>query len=57
VFDAGPAEHLRQPAACIEHAGLDRAHLGPDDLRDLFDRLVMVLDEVDDFALRGRELG
>jgi hypothetical protein len=57
VFDSGLAEHLRQAAPRIEHAGLDGAGLNSDDLGDLFDRLVMVIDEIDDLALRGRELG
>src|SRR6516165_10484993 len=57
VLDSGLAEHLRQPAARIEHAGLHGAGLDSDDLGDLFDRLVMVIDEIDDLALCGRELG
>src|SRR6267142_15533 len=45
------------PLAGIEHAGLYRIDRYPDDLHDLLDRLAMIIDEVDDFAMGRRQLG
>src|SRR5262249_33368204 len=41
----------------MEHASLDRILRRADDLSHLGDRLFMIVDEIDDLALRRRELG
>src|SRR5664279_1200387 len=57
AVDAGDPEQLGELLAGIEHPGLHRALRDPDDRADLFHRLLMVVDEVDDLAMRRRQLG
>src|SRR5712672_538814 len=51
------AYQLANPLAGVEHTGLYRIDRHPDDLNDLIDRLAMIIDEVDDFAMGWRQLG
>lgn len=41
--------------ARVEHAGLDRSLGDTDDLRDLLDGLAVIIDEVDNLAVLGRQ--
>src|SRR5215470_13578787 len=54
--DALGGHQLADPLAGIEHAGLHSVSRHRDDLGDLLDRLLVIVDEVDDLAMRGREL-
>jgi hypothetical protein len=49
-------EQLCDPLAGIEHAGFHRILRRADDLGDFGDRLFVIVDEVDDLAVRGRQL-
>src|SRR3954454_22845721 len=49
-------EQVSHLAPRVEHAGLDGRGRHPDDLRDFVDRLLVIVDEVDDFAVRRRKL-
>ena len=55
--DAGIHEKIDKLFAGIENSGLHRALRDPDHLSDLFNRLLVVVEEVDDFAMDRRELG
>jgi hypothetical protein len=57
VGDAGIREKIDKLFAGIEHPGLHRALRDPDHLCDLFDRLFVIVEEVDDFTMDRRELG
>ena len=54
TVDAGAPEQVRELLACIEHSGLHRALRDADDRADLFNRLLVIVDEVDDLAVRRR---
>ena len=49
-------EQLCDPLAGIEHAGFHRILRRADDLGDFGDRLFVIVDEVDDLAVRRRQL-
>jgi hypothetical protein len=49
-------EQLCDPLAGIEHAGLHRILRRADDLGDFGDRFFVIVDEVDDLAVRRRQL-
>jgi hypothetical protein len=49
-------KQLRQPLACVEHPRLDCAALGSGDVCDLVYRFLVVVNEVDNFSMRGRQL-
>jgi hypothetical protein len=57
ISSLGRCNEIRQLLARIEHARLDSGLGDPDDLRDLFDRFVVEVDEVDDLAVLGRQPG
>jgi hypothetical protein len=46
-----PLDQFGQLPARVEHARLDGGLGDPDDLGNLLDRLVVIVDEVDDFAV------
>jgi len=52
AVDAGAPEQFGELLAGIEHPGLHRALGDADDRADLFHRLLVVVDEVDDLAMR-----
>src|SRR5262249_1629746 len=52
----GVLEKVGHLAARIEHAGLDRRGGDPDDLCHLLDRLLVVVNEIDDLAVCRGEL-
>src|SRR3984893_12798019 len=49
--DAGLPEQIRHLVAGIEHARLHGRGRNPDDLRHLIHRLLVVVHEIDDFAV------
>jgi hypothetical protein len=49
----GRCNEIRQLLARVEHARLHSRRGDPDDLRDLFDRFAVEVDEVDDLAVSG----
>src|ERR1700733_15825027 len=51
---AGHLEQVGELLAGIEHPGLHRALGNPDDLAGFLHRFLMIIDEVDDLAVRGR---
>jgi hypothetical protein len=57
AVDAGALEQIGELLAGIEHPGLHRALRNADDRAGLFHRLLVVIDEVDDLAMRRRQLG
>src|SRR6516165_1032355 len=54
---SGVLEKIRHLAARIEHAGLYGCSGNADDLCDFLDRLLVVVDEIDDFAVRRGKPG
>src|SRR5262249_37771762 len=54
--DPGAFEQIGQLLAGIKHARLHGALRNADDLADFFHRLLMVVDEIDDLAMRWRKL-
>src|SRR5665213_3297199 len=55
--EAGAPEQIGELLAGIEHPGLHRALGDPDDLAGFFHGFLMIIDEVDDLAVRGRQFG
>src|SRR3984893_17885606 len=55
TVDAGALEQIGELLAGIEHPGLHRALGNPDNGTDLLHRLLVVVDEVDDLAMRRRQ--
>jgi hypothetical protein len=53
--DAGVRHELGQALAGVEHAGLHGRRRHADDGRDLIDRFLVVVNEVDDLAVRRGE--
>src|SRR3954447_15937645 len=56
TVDTGAPEQVRELFARIEHSGLHRALWDADDRPDLFHRLLVIIDEVDDLTVRSRQL-
>src|SRR5262245_40230440 len=54
-FDSCRLEQLCQSLARIKHARLYGVLRNPDDLCDLFDRLFVIVDEIDDFPVFHRK--
>ena len=50
--DAGYPEQIGELLAGIKHPGFHRALRDTDDLADLFHRFLMIIDEVNDLAVR-----
>jgi len=50
--DAGYPEQIGELLAGIKHPGFHRALRDTDDLADLFHRFLVIIDEVDDLAVR-----
>src|ERR1700678_3710176 len=57
ALDAGDLEQVGELLAGVEHPGLHRALGNPDDLAGFFHRFLMIIDEVDDLAVRGGQFG
>src|SRR5262249_5125910 len=55
--DSETADNLCDVVARVEHAGLYGAWRNPNDRRDLVDGPTVVVDEIDDLAMRGRQPG
>jgi hypothetical protein len=53
----GRCNEIRQLLARVEHARLHSGLGDPDDLRDLYDRFAVEVDEVDDLAVLRRQSG
>ncbi len=53
----GARDQLRQFFAGIEHARLNRGFGDSDDARNLLNRLIMVVDEINDLSMLRRQLG
>lgn len=51
-LDTGALEQVGELLAGVEHPGLHRCLRNADDLAGLFDRLLVIVDEVDDLAVR-----
>ncbi len=54
AIDASTPEQVRELLAGVEHPRLHRALRDPDDRAGLFHRLLVIVDEVDDLAVRRR---
>src|SRR4051794_36161568 len=52
---SGLLEQIGHLAARVEHAGLHGRRRHSDNARHLVDRLLVIIDEIDHFAMRGRE--
>jgi hypothetical protein len=57
ALEAAGGQQFADPLARIEHAGLHRVRRDPDDLGDILDRARVIVDEIDDLAVRrGQQL-
>src|SRR5579883_2290543 len=56
AIEAAGRQHLGDAFARIEHTGLHRVLRHPDDFRDIFDGTFVIVDQIDDLAMRRRQL-
>ena len=57
AIDSRGGDEGRKPLAGVDHAGLDRVPRNAENLGTLADRLLLIVDQIDDLGVLARERG